>query len=195
VRPKYPGFGFDPEKQTHFFAISLPFTSKGENLIKVVEHFEWHGDIPDDSAVPMESRDLKVILKREYFKEIADPVKAEFNRRLTAYGLPTGRWPAHGGIALLSPSFGKELLLLLWAIEDAPVNDIQIAVHNWQGLSPEERWWLYTMTNAATGQALAGRNRGWRKAVRFALCENPVSNMNNHKKGTLELSLFEEIEP
>jgi len=31
------------------------------------------------------------------------------------------------------------------------------------------------MTNAATGQALRGRNVGWRKAVRFALTENPLS--------------------
>ena len=30
------------------------------------------------------------------------------------------------------------------------------------------------MTNAATGHALHGRNTGWRKAVRFALTENPV---------------------
>ena len=30
------------------------------------------------------------------------------------------------------------------------------------------------MTNAATGHALHGRNTGWRKAVRFALKENPV---------------------
>jgi len=32
------------------------------------------------------------------------------------------------------------------------------------------------MTNAATGHALTGRGKGWRKAVRFALTENPVSD-------------------
>ena len=31
------------------------------------------------------------------------------------------------------------------------------------------------MTAAATGHHSAGRNRGWRKAVRFALTENPVT--------------------
>jgi hypothetical protein len=30
------------------------------------------------------------------------------------------------------------------------------------------------MTNGATGHAITGRNKGWRKAVRFALTENPV---------------------
>ena len=41
---------------------------------------------------------------------------------------------------------------------------------------PEERWWLYTMTNAATGHAVQGRNKGWRKAVRYSLTENPISD-------------------
>jgi hypothetical protein len=40
-------------------------------------------------------------------------------------------------------------------------------------LAPEERWWLYTMTAAQTGHH-AQKNRGWRKAVRAALTENPV---------------------
>jgi hypothetical protein len=194
VKAKLPGFGFDPEKHAHFFAVIFPSASKGESTIKVIEHFEWPGEVPDDTTISFDNRDLKVIIKREFFNEVADAIKAEFNRRLTAHGLPTGRWPARSGTALLSASFGKELLLLLWAIEDASTNDIQNAVHNWLGLSPEERWWLYTMTNAATGQALAGRNRGWRKAVRFALCENPVSGVIIRKRLALEPSLFEEVE-
>jgi len=52
---------------------------------------------------------------------------------------------------------------------------IPTAIRNWLGLAPEERWWLFTMTAAATGHALHGRGRCWRKAVRFALTENPVS--------------------
>ena len=31
------------------------------------------------------------------------------------------------------------------------------------------------MTNGATGHAITGKNKGWRKAVRFALTENPVT--------------------
>ena len=53
---------------------------------------------------------------------------------------------------------------------------ISTAVRNWLGLVPEERWWLYTMTNASTGHAVNGRGKGWRKAVRFALTENPISD-------------------
>jgi hypothetical protein len=38
------------------------------------------------------------------------------------------------------------------------------------------------MTNAATGHALTGRNKGWRKAVRYALTENPVSDAQSARQ-------------
>jgi len=193
VKPQYPGFGFDPEKHTHFFAVSLP-GARDTAAVRVIECFEWNGTVPDAAALDVHSPDLKVMIKKEQFREVAEAVKAEFNRRLNARGLPAGRWPARGGTALLSPRFGKELVLLLWAIEDAPPGDIQTAVYNWLGLSPEERWWLYTMTNAATGQALAGRNRGWRKAVRFALCENPLQQGIIDKRPRIEPTLFDDEE-
>src|SRR6266852_6856445 len=89
--------------------------------------------------------------------------------------LKTGRWKA--GQTPLSRLFGKELVLLAWAIEDADPSLISVAVKNWLGLAPEEHWWLFTITNAATGHAITGRNKGWRKAVRYALTENPVSDL------------------
>jgi hypothetical protein len=46
------------------------------------------------------------------------------------------------------------------------------ALRNWEALAPEERWWLYTMTVATTGQALQ-KGIGWRKALRAALADNP----------------------
>lgn len=38
------------------------------------------------------------------------------------------------------------------------------------------------MTNAATGHAIEGKGRGWRKAVRFALTENPVSATQSEQR-------------
>jgi hypothetical protein len=47
------------------------------------------------------------------------------------------------------------------------------------------------MTNAATGHAVNGRNKGWRKAVRFALTENPVmEGVLRNRKAEFELSLM-----
>jgi hypothetical protein len=71
---------------------------------------------------------------------------------------------------------GKALALLAWAIEEAEPSQIPVAIKNWLGLAPEERWWLFTMTCAATGHAIHGRGKGWRVAVRYALTENPVAD-------------------
>ena len=104
---------------------------------------------------------------------IADEVRAEFNMRLRRSGLKAGQWKIPGDTHL-ARTYGKELVLLAWAIEDAEPHLIPIAIANWKGLQPEERWWLYTMTSAATGHALNGRGKGWRKAIRYALTENPT---------------------
>jgi hypothetical protein len=105
---------------------------------------------------------------------MADPVRAEFNRRLRQSGLKTGTWKP--GQTPLARLLGKKLVLRAWAIEDADPGLIPVAIKNWLGLAPEERGWLFTMTNAAMGHALTGRNKGWRKAVRYTLTENPVSD-------------------
>jgi Protein of unknown function (DUF3780) len=105
-------------------------------------------------------------------------------------GLKSGQWVVKAGKGGQTPIlrlFGKELVLLAWAIEEADPALIPIALKNWLGLAPEERWWLFTMTNAATGHAIAGRGKGWRKAVRYALTENPVSD---YRPETIELPLF-----
>jgi hypothetical protein len=90
-------------------------------------------------------------------------------------GVKTGKWLKAGQVPV-ERSLGKELVLLAWAIEDCDPVLISTAVRNWLGLVPEERWWLYTMTNASTGHAINDRGKGWRKAVRFALTENPISD-------------------
>jgi hypothetical protein len=71
--------------------------------------------------------------------------RSEFNRRLKADGKPTGRWGANE--TAVQRLLGKELLVLLWAIELPGVTpeEIAVAIRNWLGLKPEERWWLHTM--------------------------------------------------
>jgi hypothetical protein len=113
-------------------------------------------------------------LARPKWNDIAEVLRAEFNSRLKKEGRKPGKWKS--GYNPVSRTLGKELTLLAWAIEDADPALVPTAIANWQGLSPEERWWLYTMTAAATGHFQLGRNRGWRKAVRFALTENPVTD-------------------
>lgn len=175
------GFGFVPaESENHFLAI-IPSSKKGN--VQITEHLSLeesfdsleHGSSGDDK--------LRVVLPVEKWEAIADFVMSEFNRRLRDQGCPSSRWKV--GRNPVSRLLGKELVLLAWAIEDADPGLIPIAIRNWQGLAPEERWWLFTMTNAATGHAITGRNKGWRKAVRYALTENPVSESRPEKQEDL----------
>jgi hypothetical protein len=174
-RPKPEGFGFVATESQHHFLVTIP-SNKNESIY-ISEHFAW-----DDSearrelsfALGREDSKIRVVLPRSKWDAIADSVRAEFNARLKDNTLKTGKWKT--GQTPLSRLLGKELVLLAWAIEDADPALIPVAIKNWRGLAPEERWWLFTMTNAATGHAVTGRNKGWRKAVRYALTENPVSD-------------------
>nr|WP_314622920.1 DUF3780 domain-containing protein [uncultured Noviherbaspirillum sp.] len=176
-KPSALGFGFQPELSEHYFLLTLPRSKNESAEITLSEHFEWFA--PNENTpipVPLNATNahLRVILKRGVWDMIAEDVKAEFNRRLRVYGQKTAKWPQLGQVPI-DRTLGKELCVLAWAVEECDPALISIAIRNWLGLVPEERWWLYTMTNAATGHALAGRGKGWRKALRYALTENPVS--------------------
>src|SRR5919198_1010690 len=182
-RPKSIGFGFVPSESEHHFLVMIP--SQTHEPIYISEHVTWVESTTWRElhfALGQEDAKMRVVLPRLKWEAIADPVRAEFNRRLQQSGLKTGKWKA--GQTPLSRLFGKELVLLAWAIEDADPGLIPVALRNWLGLAPEERWWLFTMTNAATGHAIAGRNKGWRKAVRYALTENPVSDHPPQRRQT-----------
>lgn len=190
------GFGYYPERTSYCFVVHLPASKKNDAEVAVTEEFTWSEDIvPYEQRIDgFQDKNLKVLLPKRVWKEIADEARAEFNRRLIRYAVESGRWPASGMVPL-DRNFGKELVLLCWAVEDADPLLIPNAVRNWLGLSPEERWWLFTMTNAATGQALKGKNRGWRKAVRFAFTENPIADsVIKRRNSDFELSLFAEHE-
>jgi hypothetical protein len=112
---------------------------------------------------------LRCEISHDLWDAAAPEARAEFNRRLRLEGKPAGRWAADD--TAVQRLFGKELLVLLWAIEQSDVSpeEIAVGIRNWLGLKPEERWWLYTMTAAATGLAHQA-GMGWRDALRRALC-------------------------
>jgi len=173
-RPKYTGFGFAPEVSKHHFLVIVPAGNQQDVVIS--EHFTFDpetGHLPPTPGLGAQDQKLKVVLSRAKWNAVADDVRVEFNRRLKQQGMKAGRWKT--GANPVQRLLGKELVLLAWAVEDADPALVPAAIKNWLGLAPEERWWLFTMTNAATGHALHGRGKGWRKAVRFALTENPVT--------------------
>jgi len=121
------------------------------------------GGIPDVAE--------RCILPRAIWSLIAEDLKREFNERLRAKKLSTSRWTV--GINKVERLLGKELLVLAWAVENAVPEAVPNAIRNWIGLRPEERWWLFNITAAATGLPQHS-DLGWRKALRFALTENPL---------------------
>lgn len=112
---------------------------------------------------------LRCEVPRVTWDAISGEVRAEFNRRLKSMDKPAGRWGADE--TAVQRLLGKEMLVLLWATEQESVSaeETAVAIRNWLGLKPEERWWLYTMTAAATGYAHQV-GMGWRNALRAALC-------------------------
>lgn len=69
----------------------------------------------------------------------------------------------------LSPLVGRELTLLLWALqEEGAEAQLEAILHGWRELAREERWWLYAKA-AAPGQRTGC---GWRRALFHALSES-----------------------
>ncbi|MGI6782970.1 MAG: DUF3780 domain-containing protein [Aminivibrio sp.] len=161
----YYGFGYSPSRSDNHFYVIIPKETAGE--VEVYERFHW-----DEGEQKITARDiLKLRLSRHKWAKLSRDVAAEFNARLRAEKKPSSRFLV--GETPVEKQFGKELMVLLWAIENNDPSGIPIAIRNWKGLLPEERWWLYTMTNASTGKI--NDRRGWRMALRYALCENPVN--------------------
>ena len=170
------GLGFVPEESRHGFLIHIPKSAAKGDLISISE---YRGDrfsgveVTSLPAPPPTDPALRVSLDRGRWAVLAPAFWEEANRRLRANGLatakltksPTKPIPVH-------PSLGKELCVLCWAVEEASIDDIPNALRNWEALAPEERWWLYTMTVATTGQAMK-KGVGWRKALRAAIADNP----------------------
>lgn len=151
--------------QEHAYLVNLV---KGRDAR--VQVFEVFGRPPLEREVQWAPETvLRVEASREVWDLISPEVRSEFNRRLKGEGKPAGRWGADQ--TALQRLLGKELLVLLWAVElpDVKSEEVYVAIRNWLGLKAEERWWLYTMTAAATGLAHQS-GMGWRGALRQALC-------------------------
>ncbi len=168
------GLGFLPEEASHGFLLRLPPSQEETAFVTLSEHRALDVAEGGTEILNLGPNDpsLRAIVERFRWEEVGPVFWEEAGHRLRNSGLAVPRQPKKGPVPLHA-SLGKELCVLLWAIEDADSSLIPEAIRNWEGLAPEERWWLYTMTAAATGQAQQ-RGIGWRKALRFALTENPI---------------------
>lgn len=166
MKKKQYGFGFNPdESQSHFLVL---LSRKGSESVEIFERYHWEREgkqTLNDGDV------LKARISKGTWDAIADTVSREFNKRLREEGQAPGKFKP-GGVPV-GRLMGKELMVLVWALENSKPSRIPTALTNWLGLQPEERWWLYTMTSASTG-SITDSGRGWRMALQYALCDNPT---------------------
>jgi hypothetical protein len=171
------GLGFMPIEARHGFLIEVPKGTGRSDFVRITEHRNVdlsQSKVTDQLDGNDKDPALRVLIDRNRWLALAPAFWEEANRRLRANGLSTINFQKNPSKPVpVHPSLGKELCVLCWAVEEAQPDLIPNALMNWQALAPEERWWLYTMTVATTGQAMHHRGLGWRKALRAALAENP----------------------
>ena len=170
-------FGFEPEECQHHFLVRIPELGKKNNDIRVYERFTWDDADRNSQKTDIVSDELnnpheKIVLSREKWEAVKPVIEATLNATLKKTGRKLGKFM--NGNNAVERLLGKEMMVLLWAVEGCEMSVVDNAVLNWQALSREERWWLFTMTNATTGGA--GDRRGWRMALRYALTENPLED-------------------
>lgn len=166
-RIKLRDFAFDPQHGPHHFVL----VQDGLGGAAIHEIFAWNEEGDDLQGV--RTLAAKAVVVGKPWSAASSAAAAEFNARLGQLGCRPAAWKK---ATLLAPYLGKELTLLMWAIEDAaPDADVSNAIANWCGFAPEERWWLYTTVNATSGHPEHGRDRGWRKAIKIAFTENPTT--------------------
>lgn len=154
------GFGYQPERSAGYHFEVRHLSTGG---ISVWEKFGSEGD--SDRAVERAS------LSAHRWRIVQGTVAGEFNQRLQQSKQRTGRWLKQR--TPLAPHFGKELVLLIWAIEDQDAMIIPRMLANWRGLAPEERWWFYTTISASTRSNAVDPSFGWKAAIKIAFLDDP----------------------
>ena len=87
-------FGFNPDITDHYFLVSVPASQSKTAHVTISEHFELQKPEKGKeiyTSLNNENAQIKVLLDRFRWDEIADETKAEFNRRLRTQGLKTAK--------------------------------------------------------------------------------------------------------
>lgn len=152
------GFGVPATSDPHHFKVVVPRSSAAP--VQVSEYLGLQALSDEHSIID------RAVLDRARWTAIRAEVQRAFNARLSTHGLKPSAWKA--GDNPVDRLLGKELCVIVWAVEHMEMEKIPVAVRNWLALRPEERWWLFGMTAMSTGGIKDG-DKGWRLALRHAL--------------------------
>lgn len=164
------GFGYQPERSRGYH-FEVRQAASGD--VTMLERYAPAGDFTsgEDGSRPTIPPREQARLTAHRWGLVQATVAGDFNQRLIGAKLRPGKWLK--GVTPLAPHFGKELILLAWAIDDQDPTSIPRMLANWRGLAPEERWWFYTTINAAGHLHAGDRPYGWRAAIKIAFLEDP----------------------
>jgi len=179
-KPQTVDFGAPQSFGAHLFRVEIP-AARSEPVF-VVEDYGYRGQ---EAGIPRDEE--RVVLPRTIWSAIADIARREFNDRLKAANVLTGRW--HTGTNLVDRLLGKELCVLAWAAETATQEQVPVICSKWAALRPEERWWLFAMTVAEAGLP-DDTQRGWRRALFHALSDGEKPTPGRKRRRPTEPDLF-----
>jgi hypothetical protein len=162
AKKRYLGFGAPSAYGSHVFRVIVPAGMTGNIIVQ-----EDYGYLAGINGTP--DFEIRAMLPRSKWKLVAETAKRDFNARLRSKKVSISTWKPQDNY--LDRMLGKELCVLVWAVEHAANDDeIEVICRKWRALRPEERWWLYTVT-AAEGGLAEDSGRGWRKALYLALSD------------------------
>ena len=173
-------FGAPEKFGAHVFRVEIP-AARTEPVV-IVEDYGYRGH---EAGIPRDEE--RVVLPRRVWSGISDIARREFNDRLKAAKVLTGRW--HSGTNLVERLLGKELCVLAWAAETASDDQLRVIGSKWAALRPEERWWLFSMTVAEAGLP-EDTQRGWRRALFHALSDGEKPASGRRRRRPVEDDLF-----
>lgn len=176
-------FGAPEEFGAHIFRVEIPI-GKLEN-IRIIEDYGYKGG---ENGLPYEEE--RADIPRNIWSAIADTARHDFNERLKEQKMTTSRWKS--GKNLLDHLLGKELCVLAWASEKANPDELPVICSKWLALRPEERWWLFSMTAAESGLS-EDSERGWRKALYFALADGEKKIKQKKRQRSLKEPNLKEL--
>jgi len=174
-------FGAPSSFGVHVFRVEIPASNTGS--VTIIEDYGYKGQ---EGGIPHDEE--RVILKRQVWSAISDTARKEFNDRLKAVKILTGRW--HTGTNLVERLLGKELCVLAWAAETATSEQFPIICSKWSALRPEERWWLFSMTVAESGLP-EDTQRGWRRALFYALSDGERTSVKKRRPRPVEQTFIQ----
>lgn len=178
--PQTVDFGAPTSFGAHLFRVEISAV-RTETVI-IIEDYGYRGQ---EGGFPRDEE--RVVLQRPVWSALADTARREFNDRLKAAKVATGRW--HTGVNLVDRLLGKELCVLAWAAETANDDQLPVICSKWAALRPEERWWLFAMTVAEAGLP-DDTQRGWRRALFFALSDGEKQITGRKRRRPVEPDLF-----